>query len=112
MQTFEGHGVVAQTSEIIIDFTERQRDTLRPPGLAIDDYETFEPRRVQVPAGAHVTWTNTGEAPHTMTVRQRTWTTGSIAPGATGSIRFDTPGRYVYTCEQHPWQQGEITVTR
>ena len=112
VQTFDGHGVVAKTSEIVIDFTERRRDTLRPPGLAIDDYETFEPRRVQVPAGAHVTWTNTGEAPHTMTVRQRTWTTGAIAPGATGSIRFDTPGRYVYTCEQHPWQQGEITVTR
>ena len=31
-------------------------------------------------------------------------------PAGTGSIRFDTPGRYVYTCEQHPWQQGEINV--
>ena len=112
VQTFEGHGVVEKTSEITIDFTERQRDTIRPPGLVIDDYETFEPRRVQVSAGAQVTWKNTGLAPHTITVRQQTWTSGAIAPGATGSIQFDTPGRYVYTCEQHPWQQGEITVVR
>ena len=110
VQTFEGHGPVERTNAIVIDFEERRRDTIRPPGLEIDDYETFEPRRVQVAAGEQVTWTNTGEAPHTITVRQRTWTTGPITPGATGSIRFDTPGRYVYTCEQHPWQQGEITV--
>ena len=112
VQTFEGHGLAQRTNAIVIDFEERRKDTIRPPGLEIDDYETFEPRRVQVAAGEQVTWTNTGQAPHTVTVRQQTWTTGPIAPGATGSIRFDTPGRYVYTCEQHPWQQGEITVVR
>jgi quinohemoprotein ethanol dehydrogenase len=112
VQTFEGHGRVVKRSEITIDFTERQKDTIRPPGLDIEDYETFEPRRVEVPAGARVTWTNTGLAPHTIAVRRQTWTTGAIAPGATGSIQFETPGRYVYTCEQHPWQQGEITVVR
>ena len=70
------------------------------------------PRRVQVPAGEQITWTNTGDAPHAISVRQQPWTTGPIAPGATGSIRFDTPGRYVYTCAEHPWHQGEITVVR
>ena len=110
VQTFRG--VVVETSDITIDFRERQKDTIRPPGLQVDDYETFEPRRVRAPAGTHVTWRNTGHAPHTITVRQHTWTTGAIAPGATGSIQFETPGTYVYTCEQHPWQQGEITVVR
>ncbi len=103
-------GVVIETSDITIDFRERQKDTIRPPGLRVDDYETFEPRRVRAPAGTHVTWKNTGHAPHTITVRRQTWTTGAIAPGATGSIQFDAPGTYVYTCERHPWQQGEITV--
>ena len=112
VQTFEGHGVVAKTNEITIDFTERDKDIIRPPGVLIDDYETFEPRRVQVPAGTRVTWRNTGHTPHTMSVRGQTWTTGGIAPGATGSIQFDTPGTYVFTCENHPWQQGEITVVR
>ena len=110
VRTFRG--VVVETSDTTIDFRERQKDTIRPPGLRVDDYETFEPRRVRAPAGTHVTWKNTGHAPHTITVRQQTWTTGAIAPGATGSIQFDTPGTYVYTCERHPWQQGEITVVR
>ena len=110
VRTFRG--VVVETSDITIDFRERQKDTIRPPGLRVDDYETFEPRRVRVPAGTQVTWKNNGHAPHTITVRQQTWTTGAIAPGATGSIQFDTPGTYVYTCERHPWHQGEITVVR
>ena len=110
VRTFRG--VVVATSNITIDFSERQKDTIRPPSLQVDDYETFEPRRARVRAGTRVTWTNTGHAPHTVTVRQQTWTTGAIAPGATGSIQFDTPGTYVYTCESHPWQQGEITVVR
>lgn len=110
VRTFRG--IVVETSDITIDFSERQKDTIRPPGLRVDDYETFEPRRARVRAGTRVTWKNTGHAPHTITVRQRTWTTGPIAPGTTGSIQFETPGTYVYTCESHPWQQGEITVVR
>jgi glucose dehydrogenase/plastocyanin len=105
-------GVVVETSNITIDFSERDKDTIRPPGLRVDDYETFEPRRARVRAGTRVTWKNTGHEPHTITVRQQTSTSGAIAPGATGSIQFDTPGTYVYTCENHPWQQGEITVVR
>jgi alcohol dehydrogenase (cytochrome c) len=110
VRTFRG--VVVETSDITIDFSERQKDTIRPPGLKVDDYETFEPRRARVRAGTRVTWKNTGHEPHTITVRQQTWTTGTIAPGATGAIQFDTPGTFVYTCENHPWHQGEITVAR
>jgi alcohol dehydrogenase (cytochrome c) len=105
-------GLVAKTNEITIDFTERHKDTIKAPGFRDDDYETFEPRRVRVAAGTRVTWKNTGRAPHTMSVRGYTWTTGPIASGGAGSIRFDRPGTYVYTCENHPWQQGEITVVR
>jgi alcohol dehydrogenase (cytochrome c) len=110
VRTFRG--IVVDTNNITIDFSERQKDTIRPPGLKVDDYETFEPRRVRVRAGTRVSWKNTGNEPHTISVRQHTWTTGGIAPGATGSIQFDTPGTYVYTCDNHPWQQGEITVVR
>jgi len=112
VQTFEGRGVVARTNQIVIDFTEREKDSIRPPGLRIDDYETFEPRRIEVPAGTRVIWKNTGHEPHTMSVRGQTWTTGAIKPDATGSIQFDVPGTYVFTCVSHPWQQGEITVRR
>ena len=112
VQTFEGRGVVVRTNEIVIDFTERDKDSIGPPGLRIDDYETFEPRRVEVPAGTRVTWKNTGHEPHTISVRGQTWTTGVIKPDSTGSIQFDVPGTYVFTCASHSWQQGEITVRR
>jgi quinohemoprotein ethanol dehydrogenase len=112
VQTFEGRGVVVRTNEIVIDFAERDKDAIRPPGLRIDDYETFEPRRVEVPAGTRVIWKNTGHEPHTISVRGQAWTTGAIKPDSTGSIQFDVPGTYVFTCASHPWQQGEITVRR
>jgi alcohol dehydrogenase (cytochrome c) len=105
-------GVVVATPNITIDFSERNKDAMRPPNLQVDDYEAFEPRRARVRPGTRVTWKNTGHRPHTISVRQQTWTTGPIAPEGTGSIQFDTPGTYVYTCENHPWQQGEITVVR
>jgi glucose dehydrogenase/plastocyanin len=106
-------GAVAKRNEIAIDFTERNKNPDKMPGAQIDDYETFQPRRVQVSAGTEVTWKNTGHAPHTISVRgQQNWTTGPVAPSATGAIRFDRPGTYVFTCENHPWQQGEITVVR
>lgn len=112
VQTFEGRGVIARTNQIVIDFAERDKDTIRPPGFRIDDYETFEPRRVEVSAGTSITWKNTGHEPHTISVRGQRWTTGAIEPNAAGSIQFDVPGTYVFTCDNHPWQQGEITVGR
>jgi alcohol dehydrogenase (cytochrome c) len=112
VQTFEGRGVVAKTNQIVIDFAERDKDTIRPPGFRIDEYETFEPRRVEVTPGTRITWKNTGHEPHTISVRGQKWTTGAIKPTATGSIQFDVPGTYVFTCDNHPWQQGEITVRR
>jgi plastocyanin len=112
VQTFEGRGVIARTNQIVIDVTERDKDTIRPPGFRIDEYETFEPRRVGVAAGTRVTWKNTGHEPHTISVRGQRWTTGPIKPDATGSIEFDVAGTYVFSCDNHPWQQGEITVGR
>jgi glucose dehydrogenase len=112
VQTFEGRGVIAKTNQIVIDFAECDKDTIRPPGFRIDEYETFEPRRVEVSAGTRITWKNTGHEPHTISVRGPRWTTGAIQPNATGAIQFDVPGTYVFTCDNHPWQQGEITVRR
>lgn len=112
VQTFEGRGVIARTNQIVIDFAERDKDTIRPPAFRIDEYETFEPRRVEVSTGTRITWKNTGHEPHTISVRAQSWTTGAIKPDATGSIQFDVPGTYVFTCDNHPWQQGEITVGR
>jgi plastocyanin len=68
------------------------------------------PLRVKVPAGTKVTWTNKGKLPHDATASDGSWTTGDIAPGATGSHVFDKPGTYDYASKSEPWVHAQITV--
>lgn len=68
----------------------------------------FDPAEVIVAVGAEVTWTNTGEIPHTVT--------GDFAdsdimdPGTEFTFTFDEPGIYDYACLLHPGMTGTIEV--
>jgi len=77
--------------------------------IPIDDF-FFTPRRVQVPVGTTVSWMNNGALVHTATDNKGTWDTGNIAPGQTGSVTFDSPGIYNYTCSPHPWMYAQVIV--
>ena len=74
-----------------------------------DEY-VFQPMRIKVKAGATVTWTNDGKEAHDAIAQDGSWTTGEIAPGKTGTVKFDKPGTYTYICKDHPWSYGEIQV--
>ena len=71
----------------------------------------FDPAQLAVPAGATVTWTNQGVAPHTVTADDGSFESGRIAPGGTFSQRFDAPGRFTYVCAFHPGMAAAIVVT-
>src|SRR5215207_6548556 len=71
----------------------------------------FEPATVTVPAGATVTWTNTGSRPHTVTADDGSFDSGRLDPGEQFSQTFDQPGTFTYHCGFHPEMQGEIVVT-
>jgi plastocyanin len=103
-------GAISRATEITIDVSVRERDTDRLEGTFIDDYATFQPTRTRVRAGTTVTWKNAGRMPHTATVRGDVSSTGVISPGATGSMTFEKPGTYIYTCLFHPWRSGQIIV--
>ena len=77
--------------------------------LEIDDY-VFTAQRVQVPVGTTLTWHNNGATTHTATASNGAWDTGDIAPGASQSLTFDTPGTYSYSCTPHPWMLGQVIV--
>jgi plastocyanin len=64
-----------------------------------------------VQVGQTVTWTNMGSQGHTATAGDGAWDTGTIAPGASASITFDTPGLYSFLCTPHPWMKGTLLVT-
>jgi plastocyanin len=71
----------------------------------------FAPRRLTVPAGTTVTWTNGGQRPHTATDRGGTFDTRPIAPGASARVTLSTPGTYFYFCRINPARMnGVLTV--
>jgi plastocyanin len=62
-----------------------------------DEY-AFRPSHVRVKVGTTVRWVNHGVVPHEITTRDGLWSTGRIAPGESGAVRFDKPGTYRYIC--------------
>ncbi|HEV3364004.1 MAG TPA: cupredoxin domain-containing protein [Acidimicrobiia bacterium] len=65
----------------------------------VDD--AFQPGSITVAAGESVTFTNSGESPHTATADDGSFDTGTIDPGQSATVTFDTPGRYPYFCRFH-----------
>lgn len=84
----------------------------------------FEPTEVSIEAGGTVTWTQSGDLPHTVTADDGSFDShpdcsgGSdcMASGDTFSQSFDEPGTYAYYCRIHggpggTGMAGTITVT-
>ncbi len=80
-----------------------------PTAVAIDiEAFAFSPSEVRVAVDSEVTWTNRDPAPHTATGDG--FDTGTLATGASGSARFDTPGTFPYICSIHPSMSATIIV--
>jgi plastocyanin len=78
--------------------------------VAIVDF-AFDPPLFGVPAGATVTWTNTGVRPHTVTAESGAFDSAQLEPGASFSTTLTTEGSYAYFCRIHPEMTGTIVVT-
>ena len=69
----------------------------------------FDPKTIEVEAGATVTWTNEDNFTHTVQVDGQE--DHKVAPGERVSIEFDEPGTYEYVCTLHRQDMdGEVTV--
>ena len=71
----------------------------------------FRPRRVEIPRGTRVRWTNTGSVAHTTTSTTGIWDSGSLATGDTFSRVFRARGTFRYLCTIHTDMTGKIVVT-
>lgn len=78
-------------------------------GVTIRD-STFTPGNLQVPVGARVTWTNSDDAPHSATAKDRTWDTGILSKGESKTLTFDKAGDYIYYCTVHPSMVARLRV--
>ncbi len=70
----------------------------------------FRAPTVRVAAGGSVTWTNVGQAPHTVTSTEAGFDSGMLEPGATFEQAFPTAGTYAYLCTFHPGMAGSVEV--
>jgi plastocyanin len=64
----------------------------------------FTPTTVDVAVGDTVTWTYpaSGTTHHTITSEVGSWDAGTLNPGGSYSLVFNSPGTYHYYCTIHP----------
>ena len=86
-------------------------DAVVPDQVDIEIVELeFRAPDVTVAAGGQVSWTNIGQAPHTVTASDGSFDSDILEPGAGFEHRFDEPGTFAYLCEIHPGMVGTVEV--
>ena len=70
----------------------------------------FAPAALTVNVGDTVTWTNTGEDPHTVTADNGAFNSGRLDPGASFTFTFTTAGSFGYRCDFHSDMTAQVTV--
>jgi plastocyanin len=81
-----------------------------PASITIDNF-AFSPATLAVAPGATVTVVNKDTAAHTVTAADKSFDTGTIAPGATKTFNApNKPGSYGYKCTIHPFMTAGLTV--
>lgn len=73
----------------------------------------FQASAVRIRAGERVTWVNcepAGSEAHTSTSDGPEWDSGTLAPGASFTRTFPTPGEFPYHCEPHPFMTARVIV--
>lgn len=71
---------------------------------------TFAPGGITVAPGKTVTWVNSDDAPHQVTVVGTKLKTDFLLKGQAASLTFTTPGVFNYNCALHPNMKGSIEV--
>jgi plastocyanin len=83
-----------------------------PGTVGISDF-LFGPEKISVQAGQTITWINTDESPHQVTVQgASTLRTSVILKGQSTALQFNDVGAYDYICGLHPNIKGKIEVTK
>jgi plastocyanin len=75
----------------------------------------FQPKAIEVQAGAAVTWTNQDNIDHTITSGtpespDGTFASAPFGKGKTFTATFDKPGEYAYFCSKHKSMHGTVKV--
>ena len=78
--------------------------------VVIGDF-LFGPEKVEAKVGQAVTWANTDDSPHQVTISGPNGRrSGVILKGQTESLTFTEPGTYVNICGLNPNMKGTVEV--
>jgi plastocyanin len=100
-------------------FSERSALTEPPPGNLCEGSPAnvvqirsfaFAAPQLAVAPGTAVTWVNCDDVAHTSTADAGAWDSGLLAPGATFTRTFSTPGTFPYHCDPHPGMKATVVV--
>jgi plastocyanin len=81
-----------------------------PDRVAISGF-LFGPEKLVVGTNQYVTWTNTDDSPHQVTIAGEGGTrTPVILKGQSQALKFTAPGTYDYICGLHPGMKGKVEV--
>ncbi len=72
----------------------------------------FAPGGLTVAPGKAITWINTDESPHHITVQGTTLKTGFLLEGQRATLTFPTEGVFSYNCALHPNMKGSVEVKK
>ncbi|TFW07154.1 copper-binding protein [Oxalobacteraceae bacterium OM1] len=70
----------------------------------------FQPSTLDVQAGDTVVWKNKDPFPHTATAVDRSFDSGSLAPGAQWKMVVKKPGSVAYFCTLHETMRATLDV--
>jgi len=77
--------------------------------VAINGF-AFGPGALKVTAGQGVTWTNTDDTPHQISIVGSDKRSGVMLKGQSATLQFDEAGNIAYICGLHPGMKGSIEV--
>ena len=96
----------ADAPSAAVSSAKRAAIALADQTVDIIDFD-YSPGSVTVNVGDTVTWTQSGDEPHTVTADDGSFDSGEMGNGETFSMRFDSPGTYAYYCSLHGGPGGE-----
>jgi len=70
----------------------------------------YQPDSLTVSVGDTVEWKNGDVVTHTVTAVDKSFNSGSIAPGATWKFTPNKAGTFYYTCTPHPNMKAKLVV--
>ncbi len=72
----------------------------------------FQPQNLSVKVGQTVTWTDNGDAPHSVKWQQGAAESPRLQKGGTYQRTFESAGSFPYVCGVHPNMTGTVTVSQ